>query len=108
MALREISDTDAARRVWLAASRPASEATSRARCRATTISSGLVRATVRSGHSIVSALPHDHGRIVPATCMITIQYPGNQCRVQREQARMTFRRPGGGEAVGEHHQDRPV
>src|SRR4051794_1921381 len=108
MALREISDTDAARRVWLDASNPAREATCRARWRATTMSSGWLRATVRTGHSIVSALPNDHRRIISAAPVITIQHAGNQQRVQSEQTRMILRRPRGSEAVRIHHKNGPV
>src|SRR5512147_295837 len=105
-ALRAISETAVATRVWSCTSKPSKPLICRALCRAATTSRSSVIWINRMRLSILRA-PRDHHRdIIPATGKVAIKYGRDNTRVLFSQTRVSLQMPIRGQTVGMQNNER--
>src|SRR5512132_2012725 len=105
-ALRAISETAVAIRVWSCTSKPSKPLIWRAFCRAATTSRSSVIWINRMRLSILRA-PRDHHRdIIPATGKVAIKYSRDDTRVLFRQTRVSLQMPICGQTVGMQNNER--
>src|SRR5512147_1405338 len=105
-ALRAISETAVATRVWSCTSKPSKPLICRALCRAATTSRSSVIWINRMRLSILRA-PRDHHRdIIPATGKVAIKYRRDDTRVLFHQTRVSLQMPIRGQTVGMQNNER--
>src|SRR5512132_4356658 len=105
-ALRVISETAVAIRVWSCTSKPSKPLIWRALCRAATTSRSSVIWINRMRLSILRA-PRDHHRdIIPAAGKVAIKYRRDDARVLLRQTRVGLQMPIRGQTIGMQNNER--